>query len=155
MFIRLMSILLLSVVVSVSAATLTVIVGDQTFNLEREDLFAVKPTSLVTQTPWDTEPSSFDGIYLADLLEHLQIKTDFILATALNNYEVTIPIVEAIEQGAFLAMYRDGRPMPVRARGPFWIIFPWDSLELEPMQARMANSWAIWQLRSIEAVAQP
>jgi hypothetical protein len=69
---------------------------------------------------------------------------------ALNDYAATIPLPAALDAEAFLATRQDGNPMPVRSRGPFWIIFPWS--RRPDLDTARVRQWSVWQLARIEAV---
>lgn len=134
------------------ANELTVIDGDRQWQFSAEELLNIAPAALTTITPWDDEASTFEGIYLSELITTLDIDTDQLTAVALNNYRINLDLAGAIEAGAFIAAQRDGKAMPVRQKGPFWIIFPWsDGAELSDPQLA---SWAIWQLKTLHSDGQ-
>lgn len=105
-------------------------------------------SALVTHTPWTNGPQHFAGITLERLLTVLGAHGVTLRAVALNDYAVSMPIAETVADGAFLATRIGGAPMPVRARGPLWLVFPWSARpELENALARQRS---IWQIRRIE-----
>ena len=135
----------------VMASELNIYYQDQHWKLTRDALLAIKPSSMTTQSPWDDSPSEFQGVYLKDLLEHLDIGANNLTAKALNDYEEKFRVSDAVSKKAFIAVLRDGKPMPIRNKGPYWIIFPWQELETdsEVNTNRTFNTWSVWQLSSI------
>ncbi|PTY37461.1 hypothetical protein BGP77_13235 [Saccharospirillum sp. MSK14-1] len=114
------------------------------------DLLALDDTILETETPWTDGLLQFEGAHLATVLDDADIRAEQLLASALNGYSVVISVATAIEEGAFIAVQMDGRPMRVRDKGPFWLVFPWsDKPELLNREVR---SWSIWQLQRLEPV---
>ena len=116
--------------------------------LDLAALDAVATAPLTTRTPWTQGPQHFSGVPMQALLAALDAQGPLLRAIALNDYAVTIPVEEMIASDAFLATRLDGAPIPVRQRGPFWIIFPWSQRpELEIAQNRQRS---VWQLQRIE-----
>lgn len=104
--------------------------------------------TLETGTPWTDGTQLFEGIALGRLLAAVGAEGSVLRAAALNDYVATMPIAETVAAGAFLAVRRNGRPMPVRERGPLWIVFPYDKearLSLDPYLNR-----SVWQLKALE-----
>lgn len=103
---------------------------------------------LETETPFTPGPVRFTGVPLRTLLEAVGARGDSIRATALNDYAVDLPLDETNRRHALLATRIDGKPMPVRDKGPVWIVFPWRTNPEFGSPLHAARS--IWQLRSIE-----
>lgn len=109
-------------------------------------LDAMPQTTVVTRTPWTEGRDTYRGVALSALLARVGAHGATIDATALNDYVVTIPVSDA-RLGVLIASRRNGEPMPVRDKGPLWIIYPLDSnpsLDGKETRARM-----IWQLKSL------
>jgi hypothetical protein len=136
-----------------AAAELQIEFGQQKWVFDQDQLLSIAPATLTVQSPWDDMPSTFTGVYLQDLLTHLTAEADTLTATALNDYQVTIEIPEAVNAGAFIAILRDGKPMPIRNKGPFWIIFDWNEASSET-KVSLLSSWSIWQLKSLQLQPQ-
>lgn len=116
--------------------------------LTMSQLAALPQHSFTTHTPWDTQPRRFTGPLLRDVLRLVGAQGDELLAVALNDYKVTIPTSDTTRFGVILARLIDGKPMPVRDRGPLFIVYPYDSdaeLRSDRYYARSA-----WQLLRIE-----
>jgi hypothetical protein len=104
--------------------------------------------SLRTTTPWTDGVQEFTGVRLRDLLAAVGAQGGTLAMTALNDYTVEIPAADAHAYDVIVAFRRNGRAMPVRDKGPLWIIYPLDQhaeLRDAEYQARM-----IWQLRRID-----
>ncbi|MBR0652712.1 hypothetical protein GXW78_23850 [Roseomonas terrae] len=116
--------------------------------LTLSEIEALGAADLRTRTPWTVGPQHFSGLPLRRLLDAVESRGNLITASALNDYAFTSPIQELLDSDAFLATRLDGTPVPVRLRGPFWIVFPWSRRpELETPTNRRR---AVWQLSRLE-----
>lgn len=104
--------------------------------------------AFTTRTPWFDGPRRFGGVAGAALLDALDPAGTEVIATALNDYRVTIPSEDFARAGLVIATRLDDEPIPVRGKGPLWIVYPFDA------EARLRNevfySRSIWQLRRLE-----
>ncbi len=116
------------------------------------DLEVLPATTIETTTIWTEGLQSFEGVLLADLLEHVRAEGGTILAVALNDYAVKIPTSDATEGGPIIAYKQGGRVLSVRDRGPLWIIYPFDGNEIYRSEEYYSRS--IWQLNRIEIVTE-
>lgn len=80
-----------------------------------------------TTTPWYNGPVSFEGVPMAALLDHVGAAGTKVTALALNDYSTDIPLDDFRRYDAILALKRDGAYMPVRDKGPLFIVYPYDS----------------------------
>ena len=111
-------------------------------------LEALGKKSIRTSTKWTEGTIAFEGVLMRDLLKKVGASGTEITAVALNDYKVKIPIADFEKFDVILAYRRDGRTMPVRDKGPLWIMYPFDdnpSLKTDLYFARCA-----WQLKAIE-----
>jgi hypothetical protein len=111
-------------------------------------LEALPAREIRTTTPWTDGVQQFTGVRLRDLLEAVGAQGASLAMTALNDYTVEIPAAEAGRYDVIVAYRRNGSAMPVRDKGPLWIVYPLDQhaeLRDAEHQARM-----IWQLRRID-----
>lgn len=112
------------------------------------EIDAIGHDTLVTHTPWTIGPQQFAGVPMRLLLQAVGARGTTMRAVALNDYAVSMPIAEIVAADAFLATHQDDAPIPVRLRGPFWIVFPWSQRpELENATTRGRS---IWQLQRID-----
>lgn len=126
------------------AYELTINYQHQTNTLTQAQVVTLSGDSLTTITPWTNEASKFEGILLSKLMNHFNIKSTKLKAKALNGYQVTIDLQQAIASGAFVAANENGKAMKVRNKGPFWLIFPWYKSHI--MKDKRFQDWGVWQL---------
>lgn len=139
---------------TVFAMDLVVVNDGQQRVLTYDDIANIAPSTLTTHTPWDDGPSEFTGVLFEDFIKHVKIETDEVLAKALGDYQVVMPVADVIAAGGFVAITRDGKPMPVRSKGPYWIIFPYEELNMDTAPSTLVRSWSIWNLTQIESFAR-
>ncbi|GCL65012.1 molybdopterin-dependent oxidoreductase [Pseudaquabacterium pictum] len=111
-------------------------------------LEALPQHSFTTSTPWFKEPKRFSGPLLRDVLAAAGAKGTALRAVALNDYKVEIPVEDALRHKVLLATRLDGQPMPVREKGPLFIIYPYD--ESADLRSERYYSRSAWQLRTLE-----
>lgn len=113
-------------------------------------LAEIGTVSFTTTTIWTEGEQVFTGTPLHLLAERLGIDTGDLVATALNDYTVTIPVSDAVEGGPIIAFARNGLPMSVRDKGPLWIVYPYESDSAYSTEQIYARS--IWHLVKIDVV---
>lgn len=110
-------------------------------------LQSMPPVKFRTSTPWTEGVTEFEGVRLDDVLALVGATGGKLRASALNDYAADIPISSAIEAGAILAYRVDGQEMPVREKGPIWIMFPLD--DRPELKTETTYSQCVWQLRRL------
>ncbi|AUG54518.1 molybdopterin-dependent oxidoreductase [Thalassospira marina] len=114
-----------------------------------DELAKMPVTDVKTTTPWTEGKHVFTGVSFADLFKSTGISSGTVRVSALNDYSVTVPVDRLVETGAILAYQFDGKAMSVRDKGPYWVIFPFDS---DPsFQTDQYWSYAVWQVKSVNA----
>lgn len=113
-------------------------------------LEALEPTTIETLTIWTDEVHAFQGVSLADLVDHVGIEGSTLRAFAINDYRVDIPLSDAVAGGPILAYRIDGKTMSLREKGPLWVVYPYDSSP--QYRTEVIYSRSIWQLDRLEAV---
>ena len=119
-----------------------------TVDLDLAALEQLPHHTIATATPWTEGVSSYEGVLLRDLLDRLGIAGATVKLTALNDYSITIPAADFDKYDVVLAYARDGMAMPVRDKGPLWVVYPLDDhpeLNNEDTHAKM-----IWQVRRLD-----
>lgn len=110
-------------------------------------LEALPQQTFTTRTPWYDKPVKFTGPLLADVLAAVQASGSTVSAVAINDYKITIPVSDT-KHKLIVARLLDDKPMPVREKGPLFVIYPFDS------SAELRNSTyyerAIWQLKALD-----
>jgi len=116
-------------------------------DLSLRDIVALDSDILRTSTVWTDGEIEFKGIRIEKLFALLDIALpELARCTALNEYQIELPMSDARETTVLMAYAKDGAYMRVRDKGPLWIVYPRGSGILD------AANKMIWQLRKIEAV---
>ncbi|MFT5630768.1 MAG: hypothetical protein ACI9HB_001939 [Gammaproteobacteria bacterium] len=121
---------------------------DGVLQLDYESLSAFDATMIETSTIWTEGTHVFEGVSLHTLAEYLSVTDGMILATAINDYMVEIPVSDAVEGGPIVAYLMDGEKMSVREKGPLWVIYPYDSNS--DYRSEVTYTRSIWQLDRLE-----
>lgn len=114
---------------------------------DAEMLAALGEEVISTTTIWTDGVQEFRGVSLAALVSYLGVSSGTLVATAINDYIVEIPVADAIEGGPILAYENNGQTMSVRDKGPLWLVYPYDSDKA--YQTEVIYSRSIWQLVKI------
>lgn len=112
------------------------------------DLQALKQQTFTTSTPWDPRPVKFSGPLLRDVLDVALAKGLQLSATAVNDYSVTLPMEDAVKFDPILAIKLDDRDIPVRTRGPIFLIYPFS--RLPELNKPTFHARSIWQVKAIK-----
>jgi len=121
---------------------------DGTAQFDRAMLEALGLVAIETATPWYEGRVRFEGVSLDKLMKQVEAKGDRVSVVALNDYATEIPIADFAKYNVILALKRNGEYMPVRDKGPLFIVYPFDSdpeLRTQTYYARSA-----WQVARIE-----
>lgn len=111
-------------------------------------LDALPQHSFVTRTPWFKVAHKFSGPLLREVLAAVGAKGSSLMAVALNDYKVQIPIEDARLFPLIMASRLDNQPMRVRDKGPLFIIYPFD--DSADLRSERYYSRSAWQLRRLE-----
>ena len=111
---------------------------------DRSTLEALGLDGFETATPWYDRPVRFEGIRMQRLMQAVGAFGARVTAVALNDYAIDIPMSDFDRYGVLLAMKRDGVDMPVRDKGPLFIVYPYDSKpELKSHQFYSRSAWQV------------
>jgi hypothetical protein len=121
--------------------------------LTLEDLKAIDATVLETATPWTEGKQEFVGVTGRALLAALRQRgmagdPEKIIAVANNDYSIVLPVADFDQDELLIAYLRNGAALPVRDKGPLWIVFPFDSDA--KYRTNTYKSYAIWGLVRLE-----
>jgi hypothetical protein len=105
---------------------------------------ALGTVSFTTKTPWYKDPVTFTGVPMDKLMEAVGAKGTSVTVTALNDYATDIPIEDFKTHPVILATKRDGNYMPVRDKGPLFIVYNYDSNA--ELQHQRFYSRSVWQV---------
>lgn len=114
----------------------------------QQQLEQLPQTSITTTTPWNKQPVTYRGIAVETLLSTLKAKGSQLRLLALNDYAVTADAKQLTDNGAILAVTRDGQPMPISDKGPLWVMFPFDANP--KLRADNIYTLSVWQLSRID-----
>lgn len=115
-----------------------------------ETLDTLDQVSFSTTTIWTDGDVHFSGISLKVLLTYLGVDGQSLEMVALNDYAVTIPVADLEDAAPILATRMNGETMSVRDKGPYWVVFPYDSDPKYSTETNYARS--IWQLNRLKVV---
>jgi hypothetical protein len=115
---------------------------------DREMLESIGMETVTTTTPWHKGPVTFEGVPMAKVLQLVEAKGKTVRAFALNDYVTQIPMEDFSNFKVILALKRDGEYMPVRDKGPLFIVYPYDSDPALKSQTYYGRS--AWQLKRLE-----
>jgi len=115
---------------------------------DRAMLEALGLEKFETMTPWYASKVTFEGVPMAKLLRVVGASGKTLMVRALNDYKTEIPVEDFTKFNVILALKRDGNYMPVKDKGPLFIVYPYDSnpeLKTQKFYGRSA-----WQVASFE-----
>ncbi|WP_112663393.1 molybdopterin-dependent oxidoreductase [Microvirga flavescens] len=120
---------------------------DGTAQFDRAMLLELGLETIETTTPWYNGPVKFEGVSLDKLLKRVGAKGERVVAIALNDYSSEIPMEDFAKHDVILALKRNGEYMPVRDKGPLFIIYPFDSKPELKSQTYYGRS--VWQVAKL------
>ena len=103
--------------------------------------------NFTTMTPWDKKPIKFTGPLLRDVLAAAKASGTTIKAAALNDYMTNIPLDDAKKFDVIVAHKMNGEDIPVKTKGPLFIVYPFDSKK--ELQSTTYYERSAWQLKSL------
>jgi len=116
--------------------------------LDMKMIEALPQHSFTTRTPWYDKPVKFTGPLLSDVLKLVKAEGQTVGATAINDYRITIPASDASQHGVIMARLIDDQPIPVREKGPLFIVYPFDTSAT--LRSSVYYERSIWQLKAID-----
>lgn len=110
-------------------------------------LSSLNSYTLATETSVSDGVSYFEGFLLRDLLEWVGAEGEQVIATALNDYIVEIPLNDFYQYDVLAATHMNSEALTPRDKGPLWIVYPRnDHPELQDI--RYDYRW-VWQLNGL------
>jgi hypothetical protein len=103
--------------------------------------------TFTTMTPWNTQPIKFTGPLLRDVLAAAKATGKTISASALNDYKTSIPLDDAQTFDVILAHKMDDENIPVKTKGPLFIVYPYDTKA--ELRSNLYYERSAWQLKSL------
>ncbi len=123
---------------------------DDTAQFDMQMLTDLDVTTFETTTIWTDGVQAFEGVALNVLMDKLGVTEGTILASAINDYTVEIPVTDAVEGGPVVAYKLNGGIMSVRDKGPLWLVYPYD--DSADYRTEVVYAHSIWQLDRMEIV---
>ena len=114
---------------------------------DRDMLRQLGMTRVVTSTSWTSGTPEFEGVLARDVLQAVGASGESVLAIAINDYEIEIPISDFEKYPVLFALEMDGVELTTRDKGPIWIVYPRDEYEIFRDQ-KTDEKW-LWQLVEI------
>lgn len=134
---------------AIAGGTLTLTRSDgEVIKLSMQDLMEMPATELKTSSQWTEGVQNFRGVSFDLLFDTYSIDADTVRISALNDYNVMVPVDALRNDGAILTYHLNGAEMSVREKGPFWVVFPYDSDERYQTDTYWAYS--VWQVKSVD-----
>jgi len=127
--------------------TITGRIAQPDITLTRADLEALPQHRLTTATTVTDGTPAFEGFLMRDLLAQLGAEGEEVVAQALNDYRVTIPLSDFDDYDVIGALSMDGETLSPRDKGPIWIVYPRDD-HRALQDIRYDTRW-VWQLQSL------
>jgi hypothetical protein len=115
---------------------------------DRAMLQALGESKLATSTEWTDGKPVFTGVLASKVLEAVGAHGKTVLATALNDFQATIPLDDLTRYPVLLAMSMNGTELTARDKGPIWVVYPRDDVP-ELRNPQINERW-VWQLRSLD-----
>ena len=122
----------------------------ETIQLSLEELDALAQIEFTTNTVWLSGETHFSGVSLKALLRQFVIKGNKIEMTALDGYAVSMPIADLEDNAPIISTRLNGKIIPIRENGPYWVVFPYGSDKKYQTEINFARS--IWQLKHIRVM---
>lgn len=115
--------------------------------MDREAIERLGLVTLQTTTPWHNGRVTFEGVPMRALMRQVGASGTSVQALALNDYSTEIPMADFERYDVVLALKRDGEYMPVRDKGPLFIVYPYDS---DPdLKSQKFYSRSAWQVKAL------
>ncbi len=104
-------------------------------------------TRITTMTPWTDGENLYEGVRIRDLLDRLGAKGNAVVADAVDDYAVKIPMEDIQDYDVIVAYAMNGKPLPRDDKGPLWVIYPYS--EHSGLQKDLYFARSVWQLNRL------
>lgn len=123
--------------------------GESTLRFDVDALERLGTARYRSRNRWYPHPVTYEGVLGSVFLDyvHPPAGLNSMKLRALNDYVVHIPVSDFRRWPVLLATRLDGRRMPVREKGPIWVVYP-SHLFPELAGPLHEDKW-IWQLTEI------
>ena len=117
---------------------------ERQLSLDQTMLDELPQAEFATSTIWTEGIDVFSGPTLKVLVDFAGGGSGDVIASALNDYKMTIPRSFIEDVAPIVATRINGRTFSVREKGPLWIIFPYD--KSEQYRSELTYALSVWQL---------
>ncbi len=121
--------------------------GDALARFHRKMLEELGTTTITTTTSWTDRPQEFEGVLARDVLKAVGANGATVAATALNDYQITVPASDFEKYDVLFATHMNGVELNARDKGSIWIVYPRDDHK-ELRNQKVDAKW-LWQLSKI------
>lgn len=132
------------VILTIDGAITAGAAGQQAVSFDLDQLMALPSRRFRTGTIWTEGVQEFSGVPLKALLAEVGVTDGTVLARALNDYAVKIPVDSLGDEAPIVAYMIDGATFSRREKGPLWIVYPYDSSR--DFQTETVYGRSVWQL---------
>ncbi|MEX1168344.1 MAG: hypothetical protein WEK74_16015 [Hydrogenophaga sp.] len=122
--------------------------GGSNARFDMKMIEALPQHSFTTSTPWFDKPVKFTGPLLSDVLAAVKATGTTVSAVAINDYKINVPTSDASKYKPILARQIDGKDIPVREKGPLFLVYPFDSNA--ELRSSTYYERSIWQLKALD-----
>lgn len=119
-------------------------------SLDQAMLDELPQVEFATSTLWTEGIDVFSGPTLKALVDFAGGGSGDVIASALNDYKMTVPRSFIEDAAPIVATRINGRTFSIREKGPLWIVFPYD----KSTQYRTVLTYAlsVWQLKRLTII---
>lgn len=96
----------------------------------------------------NSDVRSVRGVLARDLLKHVGATGTMATISALDDYQIEIPLGDFTQYDVVIAVEIDGKRLTVRDKGPAWVIYPVSSHP--ELDHQVYESRSVWQIKTIE-----
>lgn len=131
------------VVLIISGNLLRANVDDEA-HLDLDMIRKLDRIELRTTTPWESEPQSFTGVRISDLLAYVGSRSQSMVAFGFDDYRFTLKELPLHDFPIIIAYQQNGQEIPLRQLGPLRIVFPYS--DYPELDSTINEFSAVWQL---------
>ncbi|MGF1765018.1 molybdopterin-dependent oxidoreductase [Aliivibrio kagoshimensis] len=143
--------MLFSVNIHASSLVIERVNNDET-SLSFTELTSLPSASITTDLPWTPDVNTYTGVPLIELLRSEGIEdAKAVILYGLNDYAAVVQMSDVKKYNPIIAYYKNSKPMKVRDKGPYWLIFPLD--QYEELNTAYYYTQMVWQLEKVATIS--
>lgn len=121
---------------------------DDEAHFDRAMIKNLESSTIITANHVLSEPATYTGPVLADLLNKLGAEGETVFITALDDYTAELKRSDIEKYRVLLATHENGKMMTIDDRGPFFIVFPFN--QHKELRRDLYYNMSVWQIKSID-----